>query len=141
MASRNCSALNLRLKPSVRDRLFDPKIESPTESPETMGLEFLESAIVRGFFIDINNIIKIKAALTKQFHISPTAVDMMPFWEYEMWMEELNALVKEENESQEKEQRNHNLNKYSRDISNFQKNMPKTPNWGSGNINIRMPGQ
>lgn len=55
------------------------------------------------FRIDIQNFIKIKALLAKEFHIQPSEVERMPAWEYEMFMKELNDIVKEENDKQQKE--------------------------------------
>ena len=50
------------------------------------------------FRIDIVNFIKIKAILSKEFHIQPSEIEMMPAWEYEMFVKELNNIVKEEND-------------------------------------------
>ena len=49
------------------------------------------------FKIDIKNYIQIKAILAKQFHIQPSELDNMPVWEYEIFVGEINDMVKEEN--------------------------------------------
>ena len=49
------------------------------------------------------NFIKMKAILSKEFHIQPSEVDNMPAWEYELFIKEINALVKEENERNKQE--------------------------------------
>ena len=41
--------------------------------------------------------------LSKNFHIQPTEIDKMPMWEYEMYIMQLNEIVKEENEGQKRE--------------------------------------
>jgi len=48
-------------------------------------------------------IISVKAQLSKAFSIQPSEVDKMPFWEFELYMKELERLVKEENKQQEDE--------------------------------------
>lgn len=53
--------------------------------------------------INMAGLIGTKAMLLKQFHMPPSEVDMMAYWEYEMFIEELNKLVKAENDTQEKE--------------------------------------
>ena len=63
----------------------------------------LEVVIFSLFKIDIINFLKIKAILSKEFHIQPSEVENMPVWEYEIFIRELNGIVKEENERNEKE--------------------------------------
>ena len=58
----------------------------------------LEYNIYQLFKINVANVIKIKASLSKEFHLSPLDLDKMPMWEYEMYMEELQNLIQEENE-------------------------------------------
>lgn len=67
---------------------------------------YIESAIFNMFKIDIVNLIKIKVSLAKEFHIQPSEIDKMVFWEYELFMKELNTSVKEDNKRQEKEMEN-----------------------------------
>lgn len=67
---------------------------------------YIESAIFNMFKIDIVNLIKIKVSLAKEFHIQPSEIDKMVFWEYELFMKELNISVKEDNKRQEKEMEN-----------------------------------
>lgn len=58
----------------------------------------LEYNIYQLFKINVSNVIKIKASLSKEFHLSPLDLDKMPMWEYEMYMEELQNLIQEEND-------------------------------------------
>ena len=55
------------------------------------------------FKIDIMNFIKVKAILAKEFHIQPTEIEHMPAWEYEIFVKEINEIVKEENERNKQE--------------------------------------
>ena len=71
--------------------------------PDSLNEGHIELAIFMLFRIDIVNFIKIKAILSKEFHIQPSEIEMMPAWEYEMFVKELNNIVKEENERQKQE--------------------------------------
>ena len=75
--------------------------------------------------------IKVKASLSKNFHIQPSEIDMMPMWEYELYLRHINDLVKEENDSQEKEMKKYKVDEHMRmaDPKNIQKmTNPKMPN-------------
>ena len=56
------------------------------------------------------NLIQIKAQLSKEFHLSPVDIDMMPMWEYEMWMDSLSNLVKEQNDEQQEQMDKYHVN-------------------------------
>lgn len=71
---------------------------------------YIEYQIVRLFHIDIINLIKIKAQLCKEFHISPLEIDKLPFWEYELFMKELSNLVQEQNEEQQAQMDKYHVN-------------------------------
>ena len=62
--------------------------------------------------IDIMGLIKIKASLSKTFHIQPSEIDKMPMWEFELYIKQLNELVEEENNKQQKEMDKHNVKGY-----------------------------
>jgi hypothetical protein len=95
------------------------------------------------FQIDIMNFIQIKAVFAKDFHIPPSELDKMPVWEYVLFMKEMNKLVKEENERNQKEMDDSgykNAKKMSdphhaQRMSNKYMNSVKTPDFG----NIKMP--
>lgn len=70
---------------------------------EILDSSYIDYAIYSLFFIDVINYIKAKASLAKNFHIQPSELDNMPAWEYSMFLKEINELVKEENEQQQKE--------------------------------------
>lgn len=82
--------------------------------------------------------ISVKAALSKQFSVPPSEVDKMKYWEYELWMEELNRLVKEENDKQEEEMKKSGIKDQTNKAQKMQRNysnplirsypQPKIPN-------------
>lgn len=86
----------------------------------------MERAIYSLFHIDVLNLIKTTAILTKEFHIPPSEVFAMPYWEYELWLDAIQALVKEQNEKQEEEAKKYNIDKYKNPPKMQQ---PKMPNW------------
>jgi hypothetical protein len=94
---------------------------------------YIESAIFNMFKIDIVNLIKIKVSLAKEFHIQPSEIDKMVFWEYELFMKELNTSVKEDNRRQEKEMENSGygdikkMTNYKNIESQYKSSMPKLP--------------
>ena len=92
----------------------------------------MESLIFGLLKIDIISLIKSKAILSKNFHIQPSEVDMMPMWEYELYLKQLNELVEEENEKHKdiEQGQGKDMNKYKKMINNrSQPSMPKTPNF------------
>jgi hypothetical protein len=88
------------------------------------------------------NLIKLKASLSKSFHIQPSEVDNMPMWEFELYIKQLNDLVEEENERNKTEEDSYDIKKYKKmaDPNYVQRmaqssmpkiNMPTMPNMSS----------
>lgn len=74
---------------------------------------------------------RLGAVLAKEYHLPPGSLDSLPFWEYELWLEELNQVVKEANEDQKvamKQEQKMGMPKLGIPAA------PKLPN-----ININMP--
>lgn len=91
------------------------------------------------FKIDIINFIKVKAILAKEFHIQPSELEQMPAWEYELFMKEINAAVKEENDRNKQEMDKAGIDKAQKmsnpnNIAKMQK--AATPKMPSMNINM-----
>lgn len=101
------------------------------DNSKLLDNSYIEFAIFGLFKIDILNFVKTKAILAKEFRIQPSEIDKMPAWEYELFMQEINALVKEENERNQKEMDKSGYNKmndpnYMKKMANNQ--MPKMDN-------------
>lgn len=101
------------------------------DNSKLLDNSYIEFAIFGLFKIDILNFVKTKAILAKEFRIQPSEIDKMPAWEYELFMQEINALVKEENERNQKEMDKSGYNKmndpnYIKKMANSQ--MPKMNN-------------
>lgn len=56
--------------------------------------------------------IKLKAILAKQYHIQPSEIDKMMFWEYELFIKHLNDATQEENDKQQAEMDKYHINEY-----------------------------
>lgn len=99
---------------------------------------YLEKVIFSLFQINIRNLIINKAQLAKNFHIQPSEIDRMMMWEYEMFMQELNEIVKSENKEQQKEMDKYHLGDVQKmaNPKNMNKMMnPKMPDMSQ----VKMP--
>lgn len=102
----------------------------------------IEVVIFSLFKIDVVNLIKTKAILAKEFHIQPSELDNMPAWEYELFVKEINAIVKEENERNKQEMEKAGVKDAQKmanpnTLKKMQQNAtPKMPSLNMPNINI-----
>lgn len=85
------SRFSSRLKPEFRSLVLDDKAT------------YFEELILRLFIVDPMELISVKAQLCKAFSIQPSEIDKMAFWEFELFVKELERLTKEENERQKGE--------------------------------------
>ena len=56
------------------------------------------------FRIDIEQLIKNKLYICKDYHIQPSEIMKMPYYEYEIILEEIKAIQKEQEKENEKQQ-------------------------------------
>lgn len=136
------------MRQKLRNSGLEAQIENPLRTDETgEGFERLsqvhfEYVIYKLFYVDVVRLIEIKAALGKNFHIQPSEIDKMPFWEYEIYIQTLNRLVQEENDKQKAEMDRTGVtdalkNTNPKAISKMQQNMtPKTPEFKTPNFNM-----
>ena len=110
-----------------------------------MDTSYIEVNIFTLFKIDVANLIKIKAVLSKEFHIQPSEIDKMPAWEYELYVKEINDIVKEENERNKQEMDKAGLKDAQKasNPNNIQKMqsaaMPKMPSISINTGGMKMP--
>lgn len=94
------------------------------------------------FRINLVEHIKMKAALAKQFHIQPSEIDKMPYWEYEIFIKQINDLVKDENDKQKSEMDKYHVSEYMNmarpgNINKMMSNaQPKMPNMNMSNVKL-----
>ena len=118
------SELSSRLSRSIRNSELG-KLGSPDNLGEQIdrrleagGAPTLERAVYRLFSIDILGLIRNKVALCKNFHMQPSEIDRMCFYEYEYFIEEVQEIIKKEeeaNKANEKKYGSYNPNKMYRD--------------------------
>lgn len=98
---------------------------------------YLEKVLFGLFQIDINVLIINKVQLAKNFHIQPSEIDKMVMWEYEMFMKEMNEIVKKENKEQKTEMDKYDIKGMQQmaNPKNMSKMMPKAPDFSG----MKMP--
>lgn len=82
--------------------------------------------------INIESLVRNKLYICKDFHIQPSEIDRMWYFEYEQILKEINAHIKEQekqNEEQQKQYDNLQKNMNPRSMMNSMKmpSMPKMP--------------
>lgn len=114
---------------------FEPNPD--LDVPDELGPSYMEYGLIKLFTIDLMRLVELKATLAKNFHIQPSEIDALPFWEYELFMKFLNNQVQEENDRQKAEMAKYDIDGTMRAANpkNMQKSMssmtPKMPNFGS----------
>lgn len=91
------------------------------------------------FMVDLDRLIELKATLAKNFHIQPSEIDKMSFWEYELFIMHLNDQVEEENERQKAEMDKYHVKEHLdatrpgniRKMTDTSRMTPSMPNFGS----------
>ena len=90
----------------------------------------MEFAIYSIYLVDIRNLVKSKLNICKEYHIQPSEIDRMPYYEYEYMIEDINKDIKEQEKrqkEQEKQQESYkaSMPNYGRIMSGMQGSMPK----------------
>lgn len=83
------------------------------------------SSIYSIFQIDIQNLVQNKVYITKNFHIQPSEIERMPYWEYEQTLKIINKMVEEENKQQEEQNKDFNPNSYKSSYRSMMSNMSR----------------
>ena len=90
----------------------------------------MESAIYSMYLVDIRNLVRNKLNICKEYHVQPSEIDRMPFYEYEYMLEEIRKDMKEQ-EKQQKEQEKQqeayksSLPNYNKMMSGMSGSLPK----------------
>ena len=56
------------------------------------------------FRINLENLIKNKIYIAREYHIQPSEIDKIPFYEYEIYLEQMNLIAKKQEEENRKQQ-------------------------------------
>ena len=91
----------------------------------------MESSLYSQFQINIENLVQNKVSLVRNFHIQPSEIDRMPYWEYEYFIKYANQMIEEENKRQEEENEGYDMDSIKRNANSMMKGttskMPKMP--------------
>jgi hypothetical protein len=90
----------------------------------------MASSIYSLFQVDINNLVQNKIHLCRKWRIQPSEIEEMPYWEWEMWMEEINKTLKEEEKRREEQEKQSGASKndYGKTFRDFQSRQSRLMN-------------
>ena len=85
------------------------------------------------YCINLENLIKNKIYIAKEYHIQPSEIDKIPFYEYEIYLEQMNLIAKKQEEENKKQQEEYEGMRSSMNPAKMMNNinsgmsMPKMP--------------
>lgn len=100
----------------------------------------MASSLYSQFQINIENLVRNKVALVRNFHIQPSEIDRMPYWEYEYFTKFANEMIEEENKQQKEGNEDYSMDAMERRSNSMMKNassnfkMPKMPSFSMPKI-------
>lgn len=83
--------------------------------------------------IDVRNLVKNKLYLCRDYHIQPSEIDRMFFYEYEYMLEDVKQIQKEQEKEQERQQKEHDSMRSSMNPNTMMRSMQQ------GMSNMSMP--
>lgn len=86
------------------------------------------------FKINLENLVKTKIYISKEFHIQPSEIDKLPYYEYEMYLEQMNLIAKQQEEENKKQQEEYESMKSSMNPSKMMNNNNMTPKMPTVNM-------
>ena len=89
----NYSTLNVQERNSVR-----------SNQPE---IPWLGSIVIKTFIVNLRNLTKNKLFICIEYHIQPSEIDRMQFWEYEWYTDEIKEISKEQEKQQKQQEKEH----------------------------------
>ena len=96
----------------------------------------LEHAIYMMFRINLRNLVKNKLFICKEYHLQPSEIDRLYYYEYEWILEEINILQKEQEKQNEAQQKEYDSMRSNMNMGKMMNNMKSSmPNMGS----MKMP--
>ena len=94
----------------------------------------MELSIYLLFKVDIENLVRSKVIICRNFHIQPSELMIMPYWEFELTRKECERIAEEEKKKQDEQQDEYqppNMGQYNRQanqmMNRYQGRMPSTP--------------
>ena len=94
----------------------------------------MELSIYLLFKVDIENLVRSKVVICKNFNIQPSELMCMPYWEFELTLKECEKIAEEDKKRQEDENGQYsppNMNQYQRQTNQmmrtYQSKLPSIP--------------
>ena len=102
----------------------------------------MELAIYSIYQVDVRNLVKNKLGIAHEYHIQPSEIDRLQYYEYEIMLDEIKDEQKKEAQRQKEQEEQYQNSSRTPNMNNImrqaQTSMPKMPNYGSGS-GFKMP--
>lgn len=115
---------------SISNEQENDSVRSKIEAP------WIGFTIIKAFIVNLRNLTKNKLFICKEYHIQPSEIDKMQFWEYEWYTDEIKEITKAQEKEQKRQEKEHASLQSSMNPSNMMRNvsqsmpsvsMPKMP--------------
>jgi len=86
--------------------------------------------------IDVRSLVRNKLFICRDYHIQPSEIDRMAFYEYEYMLEDVKQVQKEQEKENERQQKEHDSMRHSMNPNTMMRNMSQSmPNMS----NMKLP--
>ena len=115
---------------SISNEQENDSVRSKYEAP------WIGFTIIKAFIVNLRNLTKNKLFICKEYHIQPSEIDRMQFWEYEWYTDEIKEISKAQEKEQKRQEKEYSSIQGSMNPSNMMRNvsqsmpsvsMPKMP--------------
>lgn len=87
----------------------------------------MESALYSLWVISLRNLARNKLHICKEWHIQPSEIDRMPYFQYEEYLELIQEFNKEEENRRKQEEKQYKMPNMNNMMSSVKRNMPTIP--------------
>jgi hypothetical protein len=98
----------------------------------------MASALYSILQVDVRNLVKNKLFICKEYHIQPSEIDRMVYFEYEWILEEINKEAKEAEKRRKEDEKQYGsvgkMPNYNSMMNNVGRSMPKMPSFSMPKI-------
>lgn len=83
---------------------------------------WLGFTIIKAFIVNLRNLTKNKLFICKEYHIQPSEIDRMQFWEYEWYTDEIKEISKEQEKQQKAQEQEYDSMRSGMNTSSMMRN-------------------
>ena len=102
---------------SISNEQENDSVRSKIEAP------WIGFTIIKAFIVNLRNLTKNKLFICKEYHIQPSEIDRMQFWEYEWYTDEIKEITKEQEKQQKQQEKEQNAMMGSMNPSSMMRNV------------------